>query len=58
MSPGRLRDSATNTGPLARHRLNWKRNGANHPVSDESGALPQKYTFLKQPIGRTFGIEF
>jgi len=36
----------------------WKRNGASHPVSDESGALPQKYTFLKQPIGRTVGIEF
>jgi len=32
--------------------------GASHPVSDESGALPQKYTFLKQPIGRTDGIEF
>jgi len=46
------------TGPLARHRLNWKRNGASHPVSVESRALPQKYTFLKQPIYRTFGIEF
>jgi len=38
--------------------VRWKRNGASHPVSDESGALPQKYTILKQPIGRTVGIEF